>query len=125
MSMNVMLELTGAPNMLLVIIPLAPMSVNVILVFLVMVLTVKILMNALVQMNVRPTQNAAILLVHMIVIVLVDSKVMVKCAVISMNVTQVTTNVTSMQSASIPKARMNAFVTMDMKVHIKVDMKVA
>ena len=46
--MNVMLELTGAPNMLLVIIPLAPMSVNVILVFLVMVLTVKILMNALV-----------------------------------------------------------------------------
>ena len=117
--MNVMLELTGAPNMLLVIIPLAPMSVNVILVFLVMVLTVKILMNALVQMNVRPTQNAAILLVHMIVIVLVDSKVMVKCAVISMNVTQVTTNVTSMQSASIPKARMSAIVTMDTQVTVK------
>ena len=42
MLMNVMLELTGALNMPPVRIALVPMSANVILVFLVMVLTVKI-----------------------------------------------------------------------------------
>ena len=42
MSMNVMLELIGVPNTLPVRIALVPMSVNVILVFLVMVSIVKI-----------------------------------------------------------------------------------
>ena len=113
-----MLELISAPPTQNVLTPLVHMSANVILVLLVMVTLVKTSTNALVQITAPPTQNAAIPLDHMNAIVLMDSKVMEKHAVISMNVKQATLNATFTQSALTQRDHMTAIVLLGMKVTV-------